>query len=68
MTTGLWDVGVVILTWVVAAAVNYGIIAEKIKSLGHRVERLEEGDQRYITRTEYDGRHADLIRMMGNQK
>ena len=55
-----WNVALVALTWVVSAAVNWGVFSEKLKSLDSRMRRLEANDERYVTRIEYEGRHRDL--------
>lgn len=48
-----------IVTWVFAAGLNYGLLRGRLSSVERRLSRVE--DEKYLTRTEYEARHRELM-------
>lgn len=65
----LWaSVAVVIATWLVTGGAVYGFIKAKIEAQGDRLEsmerRIEGHTSFYVTRTEFESRHQDILRSL----
>jgi hypothetical protein len=54
-------VGIVLITWVVAASVQWGLASGHAQDTDRRVGVLESEMERKIDRAEYDARQNDII-------
>ncbi len=54
--------GTTLLTWVACAAFQWGIFSAKLKGIEGRVDKIEEN--KFVTREEYQARHAELQAQM----
>jgi septal ring factor EnvC (AmiA/AmiB activator) len=56
----------VVLSWLASACIQYGITEATMVDHSRRLDSIEHRlDEKSITREEYDRRHEDLIRQMG---
>jgi hypothetical protein len=59
---------ITILTWLMSAALTYGIVSTKINYLEERVSamerRLQDVTEHYITREEYQRLHSEMEKKM----
>lgn len=53
-----------LVTWVLAAGVTYGVMRTKLEAHDHRIEALETAEirrvEQFVSRTEYESRHKDI--------
>lgn len=53
-----------ILAWVGSGFVTYGFMKQKTLDFERRLEKQESDSKQFVTRTEYDNRHADLVHQL----
>jgi Flp pilus assembly protein TadB len=53
-----------LITWVLAAGVTYGVMRTKLEAHDQRIATLEAAEirraEQFVTRTEYESRHRDI--------
>jgi hypothetical protein len=50
-----------ILAWVGSGLITYGFMKAKISDFERRLDKQEADAKQYVTRSEYDNRHSDMI-------
>lgn len=62
MTDLAINLPLVAVTWLVAAAMNYGLLKGRLEAQEERIKRVESVVLLMVPRSEYESRHTDLVR------